>query len=305
MARRFVDARLFFEQSLVPSRAGAPDSGGKRPPPVVAAVDGVARRAVERHELGIDRVERRWVGERTSDRVAGGLGEHAREARAADVAAVDLQPPGLGAAEVAIVDVSSHAMKDRFRGALLGLAMGDAVGTTVEFSPPGTFAPVTDMVGGGPFDLPAGAWTDDTSMALCLAESLVERGWDPVDQLERYVRWYREGYRSSIGRCFDIGNATRAALERFERTREPFPGDAAPGAAGNGPLMKLAPVVLAFSSDPAEAIRYAGESARTTHGAPEAIDACRYFAALLLEVEPPRDLHEKIAGLPLDREPPE
>src|SRR3954464_12704125 len=174
-------------------------------------------------------------------------------------------------------------MKDRFRGALLGLAVGDAVGTTVEFSPPGTFAPVTDMVGGGPFDLPAGAWTDDTSMALCLAESLVERGWDPVDQLERYLRWYREGHRSSTGRCFDIGNATRAALERFERTREPFPGDAAPQGAGNGPLMKLAPVVLAYARRAEDAVRYAAESARTTHGAPEAAAPCRAFARLLLE----------------------
>src|SRR3954451_9911081 len=123
-------------------------------------------------------------------------------------------------------------MVDRFRGSLLGLAVGDAVGTTVEFMAPGTFEPLRDMVGGGPFGLPAGAWTDDTSMALCLAESLVERGgFDPVDQLERYLRWYREGYRSSIGRCFDIGNATRAALEPFARTHEPFPGDAAPEAA--------------------------------------------------------------------------
>src|SRR4051812_2097603 len=140
------------------------------------------------------------------------------------------------------------------------------------------------MVGGGPFGLPAGAWTDDTSMALCLAESLVERGgFDPVDQLERYVRWYREGHWSSTGACFDIGNATRAALHRFERTREPFPGDAAPEAAGNGPLMKLAPVVLAFASRPEAAVRFAGESARTTHGAPEAVDACRFCAELLLE----------------------
>ena len=85
-------------------------------------------------------------------------------------------------------------------------------------------------------------------MALCLAESLVERRvFDPVDQLERYLRWYREGHWSSTGRCFDIGNATRAALERFERTREPYPGDAAPDAAGNGPLMKLAPIVLAYA----------------------------------------------------------
>src|SRR6476646_12282408 len=150
---------------------------------------------------------------------------------------------------------------------------------------PGTFAPMRDMVGGGPFSLPAGAWTDDTSMALCLAESLIEtRTFDPVDQLERYVRWYRDGHWSSTGRCFDIGNATRAALERFERTGEPYPGDAAPEAAGNGPLMKLAPVVLAYAADPAAAIRHAGESARTTHGAPEAVDAARAFAALLLDV---------------------
>src|SRR4051812_41293110 len=153
---------------------------------------------------------------------------------------------------------------DHFRGALFGLAVGDAVGTTVEFRPPGTFTPVTDMVGGGPFQLPAGAWTDDTSMALCLAESLVEcGGFDPVDQLRRYVRWYRDGYWSSTGTCFDIGTATRAALERFELTGEPYPGDAAPDAAGNGPLMKLAPVALAFAGDPDAAIVHAGESART------------------------------------------
>src|SRR4051812_17438769 len=140
---------------------------------------------------------------------------------------------------------------ERARGMLLGLAAGDALGTTVEFRAPGTFAPVTDMVGGGPFGLPPGAWTDDTSMALCLAESLVEQlGFDPVDQLERYVCWYRDGHNSSTGRCFDIGGATRAALERFERTREPYPGDAAPDAAGNGPLMRLAPVVLAFAGRP-------------------------------------------------------
>jgi len=207
---------------------------------------------------------------------------------------------------------------DRFRGALLGLAVGDAVGTSVEFSPPGSFAAVTDMVGGGPFRLPAGAWTDDTSMALCLAESLVERSdFDPVDQLERYVRWYRDGHWSSTGACFDIGNATRAALERFERTREPYPGDAAPAAAGNGPLMKLAPVVLAFASRPDDAVLHAGASARTTHGAPEAIDACRWFARLLcsalagedpLALRPADELHPKVAtvaaGSFKEREPP-
>jgi ADP-ribosyl-[dinitrogen reductase] hydrolase len=168
-------------------------------------------------------------------------------------------------------------------GALLGLALGDALGTTLEFKRPGTFQPITDMVGGGPFNLKPGQWTDDTSMALCLAESLLEcRAFDPVDQLTHYCRWYREGHLSSTGRCFDIGNTTRAALERFERTGESFPGTTDPRSAGNGSLMRLAPVVLAFASDPKTAIAMAGESSRTTHGAREAIDACRCFAGLLL-----------------------
>ena len=114
---------------------------------------------------------------------------------------------------------------DRYRGCLLGLAVGDAVGTTVEFKSPGSFPDVSDMVGGGPFRLDPGQWTNDTSMALCLADSLLGAGgFDPWDQLALYVRWYREGYRSSTGAFFDIGNATRAALERFERSGEPWCG---------------------------------------------------------------------------------
>jgi ADP-ribosylglycohydrolase len=172
---------------------------------------------------------------------------------------------------------------DRFCGALVGLAVGDALGTTVEFRSPGTFAPLDGIVGGGPFDLPAGAWTDDTSMALCLAESLLTcSGFDPIDQLSRYVRWYREGHLSSTGRCFDIGNSTSRALSRFERTGEPFPGDADPDGAGNGPIMRLAPVALAFSCDPSVAVAHAADSARTTHGARQALDACRYFSGLIV-----------------------
>ncbi len=110
-------------------------------------------------------------------------------------------------------------MIELYRGCLLGLAVGDALGTTLEFRRPGTFEPIINMVGGGPFRLQPGQWTDDTSMALCLAESLIEcKGFDPVDQLRRYCRWHREGYLSSTGICFDIGGTTRAALERFEQT---------------------------------------------------------------------------------------
>jgi ADP-ribosylglycohydrolase len=171
---------------------------------------------------------------------------------------------------------------DRYRGALLGLATGDAVGTTLEFRRPGTFEPITDMIGGGPFHLEPGQWTDDTSMALCLAESLLElNAFDPVDQLQRYIRWHRHGYHSSTGRCFDIGNTVRAALERFERTGEPWCGSTDPETAGNGSLMRLAPIPLFFADDPEQAITRAADSSRTTHGAEEAVDACRYYCGLI------------------------
>lgn len=175
------------------------------------------------------------------------------------------------------------SLSERYHGCLLGLAAGDAVGTTLEFTQPGGFTPITDMVGGGPFSLQAGQWTDDTSMALCLAASLVEtQKFDAADQMRRYVRWWREGYFSSTGVCFDIGNTTRAALQEFETTREPFAGSTDPNAAGNGSLMRLAPVPLAFRKQPELAIQYAAESSRATHGAPAAVDACRYFAGLIL-----------------------
>jgi ADP-ribosyl-[dinitrogen reductase] hydrolase len=170
----------------------------------------------------------------------------------------------------------------RYQGALLGLAVGDALGTTLEFQRPGSFDPIDDMLGGGPFGLEAGQWTDDMSMALCLAESLIEcQGFDPVERLRRYVRWYREGHNSSTGSLFDIGLTTRAALERFEESGEPFPGSADPRSADNGSLMRLAPVPLAYAADLDAAARRSGESSRTTHGTAVAVDACRYFGRAL------------------------
>ncbi len=172
---------------------------------------------------------------------------------------------------------------DRYRGALLGLAAGDALGTTLEFTTPGNFTPITDMVGGGPFNLKAGEWTDDTSMALCLAESLLECGaFDAFDQLSRYLRWKRKGHHSSTGRCFDIGGTVLKALARFERFSEPFSGSTDPNSAGNGSIMRLAPVPLFFAHDPELAISNAALSSKTTHGHPEAVDACRYLAGLIV-----------------------
>ena len=171
---------------------------------------------------------------------------------------------------------------DRFRGCLLGLAVGDAVGTTLEFKSRGSYEPISDMVGGGPFDLNPGEWTDDTSMALCLAASLVEQGgFDAKDQMERYCRWMEEGYMSSNGRCFDIGNTIADALRRFRDTGDPFSGSRDAKSAGNGPIMRLAPVPMFYYPDRSLAIEHAAESSRTTHGANECVDACRLFAGVL------------------------
>ncbi|MEO6893303.1 MAG: ADP-ribosylglycohydrolase family protein [Ktedonobacteraceae bacterium] len=174
-------------------------------------------------------------------------------------------------------------LSERYRGSLLGLAAGDAVGTTLEFTPPGSFTPIDDMMGGGPFRLRSGEWTDDTSMALCLAASLVEhKGFNALDQIQRYIRWRNDGYMASNGRCFDIGGTVSSALRQFEHSGEPFAGPTDPGTAGNGSIMRLAPVPLFYARHSREAIEKSGESSRTTHGAAAAIDACRYLGALIV-----------------------
>ena len=171
---------------------------------------------------------------------------------------------------------------DRYRGCLLGLAAGDAVGTTVEFQPRGTFKPVTDMTGGGPFQLEPGQWTDDTSLALCLATSLVERKeFDPVDQMERYCRWKEQGYLSSTGECFDIGTTTDSALRKYRRTGEANAGSTNPSTAGNGSIMRLAPIPMYFLPNLDKIEEYAAASSITTHGALECVDACRLFGRII------------------------
>ncbi len=139
------------------------------------------------------------------------------------------------------------------------------------------------MVGGGPFQLAPGEWTDDTSMALCLATSLVEAGgFDPADQIERYCRWREQGYLSSTGRCFDIGTTVSAALDRYRRTGDPLAGSTEPRSAGNGSIMRLAPIPMYYFPDADAARAYAGESSRTTHGADECVDACRLLAGMIV-----------------------
>ena len=167
----------------------------------------------------------------------------------------------------------------------MGLAVGDALGTTNEFQTAGSFAPITDMVGGGVFNLEPGQWTDDTSMALCLADSLLAMGrYDSYDVMERYDRWRSEGYRSSTGTCFDIGGQVMRALWDFREDAR-VPRDAPrTTSAGNGAIMRLAPIIIAGfeSRDPREIVTTARLSARETHYSVEAEAATEVFAALLV-----------------------
>lgn len=198
----------------------------------------------------------------------------------------------------------------RLRGMFIGLAAGDALGAPVEFKTPGQFEPVTGMRGYGTHNLPPGYWTDDMSMALCLADSLLqEHRYDSFDVMNRYQRWATEGYRSSTGACFDIGNQISSSLASYERDPWVPAGAERTSAAGNGSIMRLAPVVMAAVAAGQQAIEVKGLariSARETHYSVEAEDATEIFAEMLFravtassknEVLPTGGVSEKIERL--------
>ena len=175
---------------------------------------------------------------------------------------------------------------DRARGCLLGLAIGDALGAAIEFQPPGTFKPVTGYRVGGPHGLKPGEWTDDTSMALALADSIATSGWDLNDQAARYVRWMRKGEYSVNDRCFDIGCTTGRSLVIFEKSGDARTcGDDVDQASGNGSIMRLAPVPIRFhrlfSQDLVKLAELAAESSLVTHANERCLSACRYLSLVL------------------------
>lgn len=174
--------------------------------------------------------------------------------------------------------------RDRAIGALVGLAVGDAIGSTLEFLERDSYPPLTDMIGGGPFRLAPGEWTDDTSMALCLADSLIaSNGLNARDLIERFCRWWRNGENSHNGRCFDIGIATRNALLKFERDGIAEAGSDDPDAAGNGSLMRLAPIAIRWWRDSETAASEARRQSETTHRAPMVLQCCEVFAQILCD----------------------
>lgn len=189
------------------------------------------------------------------------------------------------------------AIRDRAVGALLGLALGDALGTTLEFKGRDTYEPLTNIVGGGPFNLKPGQWTDDTAMALALADSLAAcDGLDEQDLLARFSDWWRNGSYSCTGRCFDIGATTAQAVRRWEQTRADHCGSTDPHSAGNGSLMRLAPVAIRFWNNRPALRDVAARQSKTTHAAAEAVDACVLYAEMLADAIAGRPRSEVLRG---------
>jgi len=171
---------------------------------------------------------------------------------------------------------------DRIHSSLLGLAIGDALGAPLEFSKPGSFKPINDFHGGGMFKLNAGEFTDDTSMALCLAESLNRcNGFDAKDQMETYWKWLAEGHLSVRDKAIGVGKTTMRAIFQYKKSGDPYSSVTNSMSAGNGCIMRLAPVPLFYANDPLKAIEMSGESSKTTHALQVTIDACKYFGGLI------------------------
>ena len=186
-----------------------------------------------------------------------------------------------------------RGLRERFQGAMLGLAVGDALAAATQYRRPGSFTPIGDLLGGGPFDLPRGAWSDDTAMALCLAESLAEcAGFDAGDQLERYGRWQREGYLSATGQCLGVTAATARALAAAPWRAPPLATAQVMVALDAEPLSRVAPVVLHAYAAPEQSVALAADAARVTCESPRVLDACRLLAAML---------HAALRGEPRER----
>lgn len=191
---------------------------------------------------------------------------------------------------------------DRLKGMFFGLVVGDALGTTLEFKTRDTYEHITDMIGGGSFNLQPGEWTDDTSMALALAQTLIDHGFDPTNDsivfrnelLKNFTRWYKYGEFSHNGRCFDIGTTTRNAIQKFinSKGQDNYPGSDHVLDSGNGGIMRLAPAVVwgmsQYENNSKEwVVRISQIQSETTHASPECIRTARDMAA---------DLYSYVSG---------
>ncbi len=166
-------------------------------------------------------------------------------------------------------------------GMFIGLAIGDSLGAPLEFeepSPPDNY--LTEYAEGGWHNVSKGEWTDDTSMALAMATSLIEKkGFDANDIMDNFCKWYEKGEFGTRDYCFDIGNSNRMALEKYlEDKTTPYKGNTSKETSGNGALMRLAPVIM-IANNPHEAIKLATQQTLLTHGS----ELCVQYSMMLAE----------------------
>ena len=182
------------------------------------------------------------------------------------------------------MESTENEKRNRSIGAFVGLAIGDALGAPIQFMRRDTYEHVTGYSAGGTYNLDPGYWTDDTSMALCLAETLLSKGsYDPVDFGDRLVRWVDEGYNSSLPKCFDIGQTTLRAISAYRRFGHEDCGVTGEWAGGNGSIMRLAPVPIFYQEDNRLADEVSVTQGILTHNHEVPNDGCRLLSKIIFE----------------------
>lgn len=177
----------------------------------------------------------------------------------------------------------------QIKSALFGIAVGDALGVPVEFNSRETIAqnPVTDMIGYGTYNLPKGTWSDDSSLTFCLAEALT-KDFDLQAIGGNFVKWFYENYWTARGEVFDIGIATKEAIERLSKGERPdLAGNFEESSNGNGSLMRILPLLFYVKNKPInERYQITKQVSSITHAHIRSVIACFYyleFAKQILE----------------------
>ena len=174
------------------------------------------------------------------------------------------------------------SLNQKFEGCLYGAIVGDALGGPYEFKDRGSYKATIKYNTGGSFNLRKGEWTDDTSMALCAINSIIEhKGVDYIDLMKKWNMWYKDGYMSSRSVCYDIGMTTSRSLMLYEHTKELFSGPSHPRYSGNGGIMRFAPIaVYCYNKNKDEQLKLGEDYSSLTHPSP----ICKYSARLLMKV---------------------